>query len=53
MVDGDGKLVPEQKGRRSVRPCPVVIRKGLDIFRIMSILSDLFLSWDYRQGTYY
>jgi hypothetical protein len=53
MVDGDGKLVPEQKGQRSVRPCPVVIRKGLDIFRIMSILSDLFLSWDYRQGTYY
>jgi len=53
MVDADGKLVPEQKGQRSVQPGPVVIRKGLDIDRIMPILSGLFPSWDYRQGIYY
>jgi tRNA A37 threonylcarbamoyladenosine synthetase subunit TsaC/SUA5/YrdC len=53
MVDSSGKLIPEQKRQRSVQPGPVVIRKGLDINCIMSILSDLFLSWDYRHGTYY
>jgi tRNA A37 threonylcarbamoyladenosine synthetase subunit TsaC/SUA5/YrdC len=53
MVDADGKLVPEQKGQRSVQPGPVVIRKGLDLARIMSILSDLFPSWNYRHGDYY
>jgi tRNA A37 threonylcarbamoyladenosine synthetase subunit TsaC/SUA5/YrdC len=53
MVDADGKLVPEQKGQRSVQPGPVVIRKGLDLDRIMLILSDLFPSWNYRHGDYY
>ena len=53
MVDANGKLVPEQGGQRSVSPCPVVIRKGLDIDRIMMHLSDSFNSWDYRQGEYY
>ncbi len=53
MVDADGKLVPEQKGQRSVQPGPVVIRKGLDLNRIMLILSDLFPSWNYRHGDYY
>ena len=53
MVDSSGKLIPEQKRQRSVQPGPVVIRKGLDINRIMSMLSDLFLSWDYRHGAYY
>jgi tRNA A37 threonylcarbamoyladenosine synthetase subunit TsaC/SUA5/YrdC len=53
MVDADGKLVPQQKGRRAIQPRPTVIRKGLDIDRIMSMLSDLFPSWDYRQGAYY
>jgi tRNA A37 threonylcarbamoyladenosine synthetase subunit TsaC/SUA5/YrdC len=53
MVDADGKLVPPQNEQRSIQPCPEIIRKGLDIDRIMLILSDLFLSWDYRQGTYY
>ena len=53
MVDADGNLIPEQKGRRSIQPGPVVIRKGLDVDKIMSLLSDLFPSWDYRHGTYY
>jgi tRNA A37 threonylcarbamoyladenosine synthetase subunit TsaC/SUA5/YrdC len=53
MVDADGNLIPQQRGRRSIQPGPVVIRNGLDIDRIMPLLSDLFLSWDYRHGTYY
>jgi tRNA A37 threonylcarbamoyladenosine synthetase subunit TsaC/SUA5/YrdC len=53
MVDSVGKLIPEQNGQRAVQPAPVVIRKGLDIDRIMSMLSETFPSWDYRQGTYY
>jgi tRNA A37 threonylcarbamoyladenosine synthetase subunit TsaC/SUA5/YrdC len=53
MVDESGKLIPEQKGQRSVLPAPVVIRKGLDVEKIMSALADHFTSWDYRQGTYY
>jgi hypothetical protein len=46
-------LIPKQHGQRSVQPVPVVIRKGLDVNRIMSMLSDVFLSWDYRHRTYY
>jgi tRNA A37 threonylcarbamoyladenosine synthetase subunit TsaC/SUA5/YrdC len=53
MVDADGKLVPEQRGLRSIQPGPVVIRKGLDIDKIMPLLAELFPSWDYRHGTYY
>jgi tRNA A37 threonylcarbamoyladenosine synthetase subunit TsaC/SUA5/YrdC len=53
MVDADGNLIPQQRGRRSIQPGPVVIRKGLDVDKIMALLSDLFPSWDYRQGTYY
>jgi len=53
MVDKDGKLIPEQGGSRSTSPAPVVIRKGLDIDKIMMHLSDTFNSWDYRQGEYY
>ncbi|MCQ8257218.1 Sua5/YciO/YrdC/YwlC family protein [Streptococcus suis] len=54
MVDKDGKLIPEQgMDSRSISPCPVVIRKGLDIDKIMMHLSDHFNSWDYRQGEYY
>ena len=53
MVDAEGNLIPQQGGRRSIQPGPVVIRKGLDIGKIMSLMSDLFLSWDYRHGTYY
>ena len=53
MVDADGNLIPEQKGQRSVQPGPVVIRKGLAIDRITSMLCDSFPSWDYRHGTYY
>jgi hypothetical protein len=53
MVNADGKLIPEQKGRRSIQPGPVVIRKGLDLHRILLLLAELFPSWDYRHGTYY
>lgn len=53
MVDAEGKLIPEQKGDREVTPAPIVIRKGLDVDKIMMELSDHFLTWDYRQGTYY
>ena len=53
MVDADGRLIPEQRGERSIQPGPVVIRKGLDIERIMPLLSRIYLSWDYRHGTYY
>ena len=45
MVDAEGKLIPEQgAGSRSVNTCPVVIRKGLDIDKIMMHLSDHFNS---------
>lgn len=53
MVDADGKLVPTQKGERSVQLGPVLIRKGLDIEKIMLMLADSFPSWDYRHGAYY
>ncbi|CAD6009785.1 L-threonylcarbamoyladenylate synthase [Agreia sp. COWG] len=53
MVDASGALVPEQNGQRSITPAPVLIRKGLAVDRIMSLLADTFSSWDYRQGEYY
>ena len=53
MVDKDGKLVPEQKGERSISPCPILIRKGLDLDNILKNLTDCFPSWDYRHGEYY
>ena len=53
MVDKDGKLIPEQRWSTFNLPAPVVIRKGLDIDKIMMHLSDTFNSWDYRQGEYY
>lgn len=53
MVDETGKLVPEQKGERNITPCPVLIRKGLDVDKIMSMMSDIFTTWNYRHGNYY
>jgi len=53
MVNADGRLIPKQKGQRSISPAPVVIRKGIYIDDIMSQLSEHFNSWDYRQGEYY
>jgi tRNA A37 threonylcarbamoyladenosine synthetase subunit TsaC/SUA5/YrdC len=53
MVDSSGELIPEQNRQRSVQPGPVVIRTGLDVNRIMTMLSEVFLSWDYRHGAYY
>lgn len=53
MVDENGQLIPEQQGQRSISPAPVLIRKGLDVDKIMMHLSDIFPSWDYRHGEYY
>jgi tRNA A37 threonylcarbamoyladenosine synthetase subunit TsaC/SUA5/YrdC len=53
MVDTQGELIPAQKGNRLVQPGPIVIRKGLDINRILLMLSERFPSWDYRHGAYY
>ncbi|WP_439425984.1 L-threonylcarbamoyladenylate synthase [Oenococcus alcoholitolerans] len=53
MVDKQGKLIPEQDNKRGIEPCPVVIRKGLDVDKIMKIMSDIFPSWEYRHGYYY
>ncbi|MEM8541279.1 MAG: Sua5/YciO/YrdC/YwlC family protein [Pseudomonadota bacterium] len=52
-VDDRGILVPVQRGDRDVRPVPVLIRKGLDCDEIMSLMSEHFISWDYRHGQYY
>jgi tRNA A37 threonylcarbamoyladenosine synthetase subunit TsaC/SUA5/YrdC len=53
MVDADGKLIPEQNGERGISPCPTLIRKGLDLHKILNILADHFPSWDYWHGSYY
>ncbi|MFB7053373.1 L-threonylcarbamoyladenylate synthase [Streptomyces vinaceus] len=53
MVDAEGRLIPEQGQQRSITPAPVVIRKGLDLSRIMANLGRSFNSWDYRHGEYY
>ncbi|MEM1101006.1 MAG: Sua5/YciO/YrdC/YwlC family protein [Pseudomonadota bacterium] len=53
MVDASGTLVPLQKGDRDVSPGPVLIRKGLACTEIMALLSEHFISWDYRHGHYY
>ena len=43
MVNDDG----------TITDTPVLIRKGLDVDKIMALLADQFDSWDYRQGSYY
>ncbi|MEO0665406.1 MAG: translation factor (SUA5), partial [Pseudomonadota bacterium] len=53
MVDAGGSLVPLQKGNRDVSPGPVLIRKGLACTEIMELMSEHFISWDYRHGHYY
>ena len=53
MVDESGRLVPEQRGQRSVLPCPTMIRRGLDCGRIMENLTATYPSWNYRHGQYY
>lgn len=53
FVDEAGQLVPRQGGERLITPAPVLIRKGLDVDKIMMYLADEFNSWDYRQGQYY
>lgn len=53
FVDSEGKLIEDQGNQRSVHPCPVLIRKGLDNAFIMDNLADLYNTWDYRHGEYY
>lgn len=53
MVDNAGQLVPEQAGARKITPCPVLIRKGLDVNKIINFMSSHFNTWDYRHGDYY
>jgi tRNA A37 threonylcarbamoyladenosine synthetase subunit TsaC/SUA5/YrdC len=53
LVDDAGRLVPEQNGKRGVTPAPTLIRKGLACEQIMAMMSECFLSWDFRQGAYY
>lgn len=53
LVDDAGAHVPIQGGRRSVFPAPTLIRKGLDVDRIMMNLSAIYPSWNYRHGEYY
>lgn len=53
MVDENGSLVPDQRGQRSVTPCPTLIRRGLDCDRIMENMATIFSSWNYRHGEYY
>ncbi|ALJ19795.1 L-threonylcarbamoyladenylate synthase [Microbacterium sp. No. 7] len=53
FVDGDGELVPEQRGARGVSPAPTVIRGGLAQDRIVANLAAQFPTWDYRHGQHY
>ena len=54
MVDENGELIPEQKhNERGQDNCPTVIRKGLDVGKILTLLSEHLDSFNYRQGTYY
>ncbi|MEM6681101.1 MAG: Sua5/YciO/YrdC/YwlC family protein [Pseudomonadota bacterium] len=53
MVDDAGTLVPIQNGNRDISPGPILIRKGLACTEIMELMSDHFISWDYRHGHYY
>ncbi|SDE37155.1 tRNA A37 threonylcarbamoyladenosine synthetase subunit TsaC/SUA5/YrdC [Actinobaculum suis] len=53
MVDREGKLIPEQHGKRNVEPCPTFIRKGIYNEEVLEILVRRFNSWNFRQGAYY
>lgn len=53
MVDESGELVPKQDGRVGVEPAPIVIRKGLDVDKIMANMSEIFSTWTYQHGLYY
>ncbi len=43
MVNKDG----------TITDTPVLIRKGLDVDKIMALLSNQYNRWDYRHGAYY
>ena len=40
LVDESGKHVPDQNGQRGISPCPVLIRKGLDVDKITNMMSQ-------------
>lgn len=49
LVDHNGQLI----NFNSSSGYPTVIRKGLDINKIMLNMSEMFNNWDYRHGQYY
>lgn len=53
MVDEQGKLIPNQNTIVNLKPCPIVIRKGLGIDKIMMLLINNFNTWEYAHGLYY
>ncbi|MGP3690431.1 L-threonylcarbamoyladenylate synthase [Streptomyces sp. IBSNAI002] len=53
MVDPRGELVPRQDGGPAPEARPTVIRKGLEVRRIMLSLGEHFPSWDYRHGSHH
>ena len=48
FVDDQGKLLADGQA-----PYPMLIRRGLDCDKIMSNMSKLYNSWDYRHGAYH
>ena len=52
LVDQDGKLVKDEAESESDTK-PVLIRKGLDVDKIMMNLADFYNVWEYHHGAYY
>lgn len=53
MVDEKGQLIKNQADHEQPANCPVVIRQGLDIDKIMMNLARMFNYWIYDHGAYY
>ncbi|WP_194287117.1 hypothetical protein [Tritonibacter aquimaris] len=49
----EGNLAPPQNSKRDVSSARCPINKSLNSDGIMSLRSDGFIRWDYRQGHYY
>lgn len=52
LVDQDGKLVKDE-AESEADTKPVLIRKGLDVDKIMMNLADFYNVWEYHHGAYY
>lgn len=52
LVDQDGKLVKDEVESEADTK-PVLIRKGLDVDKIMMNLADFYNVWEYHHGAYY